>query len=177
MDYVHQMDLQTLLARLHGHSALLATTVTVPGQHEPGTGLLLFTTTTMIGCVIQGADGSIWRTGEPAYHVLRGNTKWRVHLDPDLAQTHWLMHQRTGGLPPHPPLPPPAPPLSAPRLARPLDLALLHPFSTKQRLIFRMVAAVVNGQRTPEQIKGQLRLPSETVDEALKCLYWLGVIA
>lgn len=176
MDKVYHLDLQTLLEYLQGQSALLATEVIVPGQREPGTGFLFFKNATILGCVIQGADSVTWREGEPAYQMLRGNNEWRVRMDPDIEQTLWLMKQRTGGLPQHPPPPPPTRNIYAPRMIGPLDPALLQPFAAKQRLILRMVYALVNGQRTPEQIKGQLRLPAETVDEALRSLYSLGVI-
>jgi hypothetical protein len=58
----------------------------------------------------------------------------------------------------------------------PLDPDLLDHFSAKERLILRMVYALVNGQRTPAHIKAQLRLPSASVDEALKSLHALRVI-
>ncbi len=176
MDKVYHLDLQTLLEYLQGQSALLATEVTMPGQREPGTGFLFFKNTTILGCIIQGANNVTWREGEPAYQMLKGNLEWRVRMDPDIEQTLWLMKQRTGGLQQYPAPPPSAPPVYAPRLVRPLDLALLQQFSAKQRLILRMTYALVNGQRTPEQIKSQLRLPAETVDEALRSLYSLGVI-
>jgi hypothetical protein len=190
MDKVYHLDLQTLLEYLQGQSALLATEVMMPGQREPGTGFLFFKNATIIGCVIQGAGAVTWREGEPAYQMLQDNTEWRVRMDPDIEQTLWLMKQRTGGLPQqppyasgslsqhpqHPPPQPAAPPVYAPKPVRSLDLGLLQPFTAKQRLILRMTYALVNGQRTPEQIKGQLRLPAETVDEALRSLYSLGVI-
>lgn len=176
MDKVYYLDLQTLLEYLHGQSALLSTDVAVPGQREPGTGFVFLKNTTIIGCLIQLTTGAIWREGEAAYQMLQTSNEWRVRMDPDIEQTLWLMKQRDGGLAPMPPAPPAAPNIYAPRPLMPLDPALLQPFSAKQRLILRMVFALVNGQRSPAHIKAQLRLPAETVDEALKSLYSLGII-
>ena len=175
MDKVYYLDLPTLLEYLQGQSALLSTGVAVPGQREPGTGFLFFKNTTIIGCLIQAGGNTAWRDGEAAYEMIKANTEWQVRMDADLEQTLWLMKQRSGRLPPPPP-PQPEPTVYAPRPVRPLDPDLLQPFTAKQRLILRMVFAVANGQRSPEHIKAQLRLPAETVEEALRSLYSLGVI-
>ncbi|HEY7346923.1 MAG TPA: hypothetical protein VH599_01295 [Ktedonobacterales bacterium] len=175
MDKVYYLDLQTLLEYLQGQSALLVTEVNVPGQREPCTGYLFFRNTMIIGCLIQAADDGIWREGEQAYQLLKANEEWRVRMDLDIEQEYWRIKQpenkshRT-------PLPRPAPPVYVPRPSALVDASVLEPFSAKQRLILRMVLALVNGQRTSEQIKAQLRLPAEVVDEALRNLYALKVI-
>lgn len=174
MDKVYYLDLQTVLEYLQGQSALLSTKVTMPGQKESYTGFLFFKNSTIIGCLIQIADNIIWREGEAAYEFIKGSTEWRVRMDPDLEQTFWLMKQPTVVL--HRTTPPPAPPVYTPRPLIPLDYADLHPFTAKQRLVLRMVYALINGERTLADIKGHLRLPAETVDEALRSLHSLGVI-
>ncbi len=63
-----------------------------------------------------------------------------------------------------------------PRIIAPLESNLLNEYSLRQRVILRTVFAMINGQRTIEQIKGQLHLSSHTVDEALSHLYQLGTI-
>ncbi len=173
-DKVYYLDLQTLLEYLQGQSALLSTNVVVPDQRESCTGFLFFKSTTIIGCLIQGASNTIWREGEAAYEFVKANTEWRVRMDPDLEQTWWLMKQST--VRQSRITPPPAPTVYTPRPLMPLDYADLRPFTSKQRLVLRMVFALVNGERTPTHIKGQLRLPAETVDEALRSLHSLGVI-
>ena len=174
MDKVYYLDLQTLLEYLQGQSALLSTNVTVPGQKESYMGFLFFKNTAIIGCLVQVTDNTIWREGEAAYEFIKASTEWRVRMDPNLEQTYWLMKQPSVGQSRM--TPPAAPTVYAPRSLMPLDYADLHPFTAKQRLVLRMVFALVNGERTPTHIKGQLRLPAETVDEALRSLHSLGVI-
>jgi hypothetical protein len=176
MDKVYYLDLPTLLEYLQGQSALLFTEVTVPGRREPCTGYLFLKNSVIIGSLVQIAGDVIWSEGEQAYQLLKGNEEWRVRMDLDIEQTYWLMKQRGGGLRPTTSPQRPAPLLTAPRPVAPLDAAFLEPFSPKQRLILRMVFALINGQRTPAQIKAQLRIPPETVDEALRSLYALRVI-
>jgi hypothetical protein len=191
MDKVYYLDLQTLLEFLEGQSALLFTEVIVPGRREPCMGYLFWKSSTLIGCLIQVASDVVWLEGEQAYQQLRGNTEWRVRMDLDIEQTYWLMKQHsrgtgslrqpTGsgalGATRQPTSPQRAMPNSlAPSPRTPLDPAILNQFSAKDRLILRMVYALVNGQRTPAQIKAQLRLAPESVDEALRSLYALRVI-
>jgi hypothetical protein len=175
MDKVYYLDLNTLLEYLQGQSALLITEVAVPGQREPSLGYLFFKNVSIIGCVIQLPGGTIWREGEQAYHALRANGEWRVRMDPDIEQTLRQMKQQSGGMRQVLSLSPEAP-IYAPRPLRALDPALLERFPPRQRLVLRLVFAQVNGQRTPAQIKAQLRLPGEAVEEALASLYSLRVI-
>ncbi len=63
-----------------------------------------------------------------------------------------------------------------PRPIAPLESHVLDDYSLKQRVILRTVFAMVDGKRTIEQIKGQLHLSSNAVDEALNYLHWIGVI-
>jgi hypothetical protein len=180
MEKVYYLDLLTLLEYLHGQPALLTTEITVPGIRGRCAGHIFFQENAIIGCMIQAPDGSIWREGETAYRLLSGNGEWHVRIDPYLEQTFRAMKQ-SGYQPayqtPQPRyVPPPPTVLHAPRPIRPLDAALLYQFSTKERLVLRMVFMTVNGQRTVEQIKDQLRLPTEVVEAALTRLRALGVI-
>jgi hypothetical protein len=63
-----------------------------------------------------------------------------------------------------------------PQIIAPLEPHLLNNYSLKQRVILRTVFAMINGRRTIEQIKGQLHLSSQAVDEALNYLHWIGVV-
>jgi hypothetical protein len=169
MDKVYYLDLQTLLEYLQGQSALLFTEVNVPGQQGTCTGYLFLKNTVIIACLIQTANRVTLREGEQAYQLLKGSAEWRVRIDPDIEQTCWLIKQQ-GGI--HQATSP-APAARASSIPRPLvalDTAVIQSFPAKDRLILRMVFALVDGQRTPEQIKMQLRLPPEKVDEALRSL-------
>jgi hypothetical protein len=57
-----------------------------------------------------------------------------------------------------------------------LTSQVLYNQPMKQRLVLRMVLAMVNGQRNAEQIKAQLHLPPDVVHEALVALYRLDII-
>ncbi len=192
MDKVYYLDLQTLLEYLQGQSALLTTEVALPGQREPGTGYLFFKERRIIGCLVKTASNATWSEGEQAYQMLRGNGEWRVRMLPDIEQAWRGIKQQSGSGGGQPPAGPPVRTPSggigqapagtsafatyAPRPLMPLDPAMLQQFHPRQRLVLRLVFALVNGQRTPTQIKAQLRLPSEAVDEALQSLSALGVI-
>ena len=172
---MYYLDLPTLLEYLHGQSALLTTEITVPGIRARCAGYLFFQDTRLIGCLIQTLDGTIWREGEGAYRLLSANSEWHVRIDPHIEQAFWAMKQR--GFPSSQGyVPPPPTALKALRQIRPLDPASLNRFSTKDRLILRMVFTLVNGQRTVEQIKAQVQIPATVVDEALTTLRALHVI-
>ena len=176
MERVYYLDLPTLLEYLHGQQALLSTEVTVPGIRARCTGYLFLRDTIIIGCLVQTLDGSIQREGEEAYRLLSGNGEWYVRIDLNIEQTFWAMKQRS--VPPFARsyVPPPPTISQAPRPIRPLDATFLNQFPAKQRLLLRMVYTLVNGQRTVEQIKAQVHVPPEVVDESLTTLRTLGVI-
>ncbi|HEY7127238.1 MAG TPA: hypothetical protein VH540_25115 [Ktedonobacterales bacterium] len=175
MDKVYYLDLQTLLEYLQGQSALLTTEVAVPGQREGGTGYLFFKGDRIIGCVVKAASNALWSEGEQAYQMLRANGEWRVRMEPDIEQALRAIKQQSAGAQQAPPASP-AFALYTPRPLLALDPALLQQFPPRQRLVLRLVYALVNGQRTPTQIKAQLRLPAEAVDEAIQSLHDLGII-
>ena len=57
-----------------------------------------------------------------------------------------------------------------------LHPSLLENVPPRERIVIRMVLAMVNGQRTVDQIKEQLRLPADTVDRTLIELRRMRVI-
>ena len=63
-----------------------------------------------------------------------------------------------------------------PKVVGSLEAYLLNGYTSKQRLVLRTVFAMVNGERTVEQIKAQLNLSSEAVDDALNYLSSIEVI-
>lgn len=179
MEKVYYLDLPTLLEYLQGQSALLTTEITVPALQARCTGSLFFRETKIIGCMIQAPDGTIWREGEQAYRLLSASGEWRVRIDPQIERTFLGMKQaysQPAQQPAQRYAPPPSVISPPPRPLRTLDPALLNQFSAQQRLLLRTVYMLVNGQRTAEQIKEQLRLSTEVVEEALTRLRALGVI-
>ncbi|HEY7355245.1 MAG TPA: hypothetical protein VH590_02230 [Ktedonobacterales bacterium] len=178
MDKVYYLDLQTLLEYLQGQSALLITEVNVPGQQGACTGYLFLKNTSIVACLIHTANRVIVREGEAAYQLLKGSAEWRVRIDPDLEQTYWLLKQQDSDLrQASSPLMPAARGIYIPRPLVALDAAVVQSFPAKDRLVLRMVFTLVNGERTAEQIKTQLRLSPEKVDEALRNLRAMGIIA
>ncbi len=59
---------------------------------------------------------------------------------------------------------------------RMLDPSLLGHLDMRQRLVLRTVLTMVNGQRTARQIREQLNLPPNVVDEVLAYLHSIDVI-
>jgi hypothetical protein len=175
MEKAYYLDLKTLLEYLQGQQALLSTEVSVPGIRARCTGYIFFRETTIIGCLIQLLDGSVWREGEEAYRFLTENREWYVRIDLNIEQTFRAMRQRYEPLA-QSYVPPPPPRPRAPRAVKPLDAGALVQFSTKQRLLLRMVYTLVNGQRTVDQIKAQVHVPAEVVDDVLATLHNLGAI-
>ncbi len=175
MEKKYYLDLQTLLEYLQGQPALLSTEVNVPGLRGVCRGYLFLKDGAIIACMIQAPNGALVREGEVAYRLIQGNGEWQVRIDPEIERTFWSMKQQ-GGEAHQEIAPSPAAIASAPRPRRPLDPALLNQCSSKQRMILRMVFMLVNGQRTVEQIKAQLHLPAEVVEEALMSLRSMGVI-
>jgi hypothetical protein len=53
----------------------------------------------------------------------------------------------------------------------------LDGMSAKERIALRSVLALVNGQRSVDQIKTQMHLPSETVERVLWQLYRMQIIS
>jgi hypothetical protein len=176
MEKAYYLDLKTLLEYLQGQQALLSTETSVPGVRARYTGYLFFRETAIIGCMIQALDGSVWREGEDAYRFLRENREWYVRIDLNIEQTLQAMRQRHVPQTPEYYLPPSPPPGRAPRAMKPLDAAALVQFSSRQRLLLRMVFTLVNGQRTVDQIKAQVNLPAQVVEDVLEALRNLGVI-
>lgn len=186
MDKIYYLDLQTLLDYLQGQSAVLYASLDMPDVRGPCNGYIFLREGSIIDCLIQSQDGVQLRTGKDAYTLLSTKSEWQVRIDPNVEWTLRYMQQQgaqewntyTPYMSPPSPMPAPTPPASiyVPRPIRPLESHLLTRYTMKQCLILRMVFAMVNGERTIEQIKGQLHLSPEVVDEALTNLHSLSVI-
>lgn len=174
MEKTYHLDLKTLLEYLQGKSAVLRTTVKVPQSRQPCQGYIFVIENTVHHFILSG-DSALLMMGQGAADMLKDRAEWQVRIGTvrEIEQDLRLFAQRYA-------LPIVLPPLSpagvAPRQKRALDPSLLQQFSYGQSLVLRTVYALVNGQRTVEQMKLQLRLPAETVEEALAMLRTLDVI-
>lgn len=113
--------------------------------------------------------------------LLRNKTQWQMRIDSNIDQTFRSMRQqntqslqstqmqRTNSASSFPGS-------YIPRPLGDLEPYLLNGYTSKQRLVLRTVFAMVNGERNVEQIKAQLNLSSEAVDEALMYLNTINLI-
>ena len=168
MGKTYFLDLPTLLEYLRGQSCMLTTVVTVSGKS--GNGYVFLKDGMVIRCFIRMQDGTQFE-GQLAYPYLEASKQWQVQLEQDAPA-------------PSQPSPPPQPDGSDPSQfpqkplvqKRMLDPSLLGHLDMRQRLVLRTVLTMVNGQRTAWQIKEQLNLPPNVVDEVLAYLYSIGII-
>ncbi len=177
-DKIYNLDLQTLINFLQDQSALLYTTVNIPDIRGPCHGYIFLREKTIIGCQIQSQDGILLFKDQEAYRLLGTRTQWQIRVDLNIDLTFRSMQQQNSQISQS------SPSRSAnvfpfsyvPRVVGSLEAYLLNGYTSKQRLVLRTVFAMVNGDRNVEQIKGQLNLSSEAVDDALSYLSSIGVI-
>ncbi|MBA2391160.1 MAG: hypothetical protein H0V70_00260 [Ktedonobacteraceae bacterium] len=177
-DKVYHLDLQTLINFLQDQSALLYTAVDIPDIRGPCHGYIFLRKRTIIGCQIQSQDGVILYKDQEAYMLLSNKTQWQMRIDSNIDQTFRSMRQQnTQSLQAQNTNSAPSFPFSyIPRPLGDLEPYLLNGYTSKQRLVLRTVFAMVNGERTVEQIKAQLNLSSDAVDEALVYLNSISLI-
>ncbi len=110
--------------------------------------------------------------------LLSNKTQWQMRIDSNIDQTFRSMRQQnTQSLQAQNTNSAPSFPFSyIPRPLGDLEPYLLNGYTSKQRLVLRTVFAMVNGERTVEQIKAQLNLSSDAVDEALMYLNSISLI-
>jgi hypothetical protein len=167
------LDLQTLLAYLSGQSCELTTELKV--SEKAARGSILLKEGKIVHCLLALQNG-LQITGEQAYKQLETCTQWQVELEqPEEKKKNSPLVQFSPQPAPAPLLstPPASPPL---RQKGPLDLVFLQNLPVKERLILHTVFAMVNGNRTSEEIKAQLRLSPRDIDDALNWLRELDVI-
>lgn len=167
MGKTYFLDLPTLLEYLRGQSCMLTTVVTISGKS--GNGYVFLKDGMVIRYFIRMQDG-MQLEGQLAYPYLEAAKQWQMQLEQDV---------------PAPPQPSPSPrPDGSPSLSpqkpllqkRMLDPSLLGHLDMRQRLILRTVLTMINGQRSAQQIKEQLNLPPNVVDEVLAYLFSIDVI-
>lgn len=168
MGKTYFLDLPTLLEYLRGQSCVLTTVVTISGKS--GNGYVFLKDGVAIKYLIRMQDG-MQLEGQLAYPHLEVCTQWQVQLEQEVPAAPQ-------------PSPPPQPgstgPSSSPQKAltqkRMLDPSLLGHLDMRQRLVLRTVLTMVNGQRTARQIKEQLNLPPNVIDEVLAYLHSIDII-
>jgi len=177
-DKVYNLDLQTLINLLQDQSALLYTAVDIPDMRGPCHGYVFLRNKTIIGCQIQSQDGILLLKDQEAYRLLGTRIQWQIRVDPNIDQTFKSMRQQDSqNLQSVSPRSAQFFPVKyIPKVVGSLEAYLLNGYTSKQRLVLRTVFAMVNGGRNVEQIKAQLNLSSEAVDDALNYLRSIGVI-
>ncbi len=177
-DKVYNFDLQTLINFLQDQSALLYTAIDIPDIRGPCHGYVFLRKKTIIGCQIQSQDGVLLLKDQEAYRLLGTRTQWQFRIDPNIDQTFKSMRQQnTQDLQSSPQQSAQFFPVSyVPKVVGSLEAYLLNGYTSKQRLVLRTVFAMVNGERNVAQVKAQLNLSSEAVDDALNYLSSIGVI-
>ena len=177
-DKVYHIDLQTLINFLQDQSAILYTTVDIPDIGVPCHGYIFVRRRTIIACQIQAQDGVILYQDQEAYMLLSTKTQWQMRIDSNIDQTLRSMRpQNTQDLQAQNPNSARLFPGSyIPRAIGTLESYLLNGYTSKQRLVLRTVFAMINGERNVEQIKAQLNLSSDAVDDALTYLVSIEVI-
>ncbi|MBV9616325.1 MAG: hypothetical protein JO011_22140 [Ktedonobacteraceae bacterium] len=174
-DVIYHLDLPTLFHFLGDQSAVLSTTVAAPPLTESCYGYLLFRNRAILDCQIQSQDGTLLCRGQEAYQMLSANTQWHVRIASSLTQEmKYLEQQETAKSLAK--APSSISDTYIPHVIASLDPSLLNGYTMKQRVILRTVLAMVNGQRTVAQMKEQLHLSPEAVDEALTSLKSIYVI-
>ncbi len=194
MEKTYHLDLKTLLEFMRSKSAILRTTLTIPKQRNACQGVLYLKKDGSAHGFIFTQEGLLLFSGADAHTALSTSTEWLVRLDTEqvveaellaLARRYGLAlgnspNHAVGSSPPFVNLPSGSPPNHAvgraPRPKNPLDQTILQRFSARQSLTLRTVLAMVNGTRSVEQIKAQLNLSPELVEEALEVLRNIDII-
>ena len=165
------LDLQTLLTYLRDQSCELTTTVRISGQMASGS--ITLHLGKIIHCQLVLPNGQ-QISGEGAYKQLQTGTEWQVQLtEPEAEKTTRV--SSTSSTPPRQTTPQAwhRYPL---RQKRSLDPAFLQSLPHKDRLILRSVYSMIDGKRSAIDIKAQLPLAAEDIDQALVGLRMLDLI-
>lgn len=175
VEKTYHLDLKTLLEYLRGKSATLRATLLLPRNRQPCQGYIFVRSGSVIRGYVFSPNGALLAQGQNAYTQLSSVTEWRVRIETEqVIEQELLALLQYYTLPVDVPVT--SPPVPAPRQKKPLDIAMLQMFSSKQSLLLRTVFAMVNGERTVEQIKAQLNFPPNAVEEAFNILRSLGYV-
>lgn len=171
----YHLDLPTLLQFLRDRSAVLSTTIDIPPIRGLCYGYLALRNRSIIDCQVQSQDGTLLYKGQDAYLLLNTKTQWQVRIAPTQDDGKQLpgQQERSGKIAQTFSF---IPDTHIPRVIGSLEPSLLQGYTPQQRVILRTVFAMINGQRAVVQMKGQLHLSHEAVNEALTSLKSIGVI-
>jgi hypothetical protein len=164
---IYYLNLLALIPQLGLQKVALYTAFPhgVPEIPEPCIGTVHVQNGRIVECSIEGRSGASIN-GTKAFQILRTVAAWQVKSESD-----------------------PMTPSSLPQvLPSPLDKVIpqrnmpllpghLDGLTAKERILLRSVLALINGQRSVEQIKTQMHLPPETVERILHQLYNLQIIS
>ncbi|HLZ58645.1 MAG TPA: hypothetical protein VKR06_17030 [Ktedonosporobacter sp.] len=191
MSRIFYLDLRTLIENLLKDATLTTSLFRdLDGFKEPCIAQVQVRNQVIITSLIEGTKSRRRLEGEEALQILYGVNEWEVHFEP--LNRYTIDPQRAGLNSPGPPeaelpqipFPPSTPPLSftasAPTIPRPLVSGLsleLLSLSTRERLLLRTVFRLVNGERSVEQMKAQLNLAPEVIDQAIEKLRLIGAIS
>jgi len=171
------LDLPTLIGYTRGKAAVLRTTITLARNQPACQGIIFLFQANISQSYILNPSGALLFEKDEAYTRLSQSKEWLVRIDVEPAiRQEWLAWLQLHHLAPA------APALAAPAVMIPrpkgaLNAPLPRQFSAQQALFLRTVFALVNGQRTVEQIKERLPQSSpQAIDDALNILYKLGLI-
>lgn len=164
------LDLHTLLTYLNGQSCELTTELKVSGKIARGA--IVLKEGKVVDCLLTLHNGS-QVVGEKAYKQLEACDQWQVELENPEEKRKALPPVQYSPQPtrflPTPPVPASNPwyPLRQKRL---LDPTILQNMPMKQRFAAHSVYALINGRRSNEEIRTQLRLSPTDFDDALRSL-------
>jgi hypothetical protein len=178
MEKTYYLDLPTLLGYVRGKAAILRTTVTLAKNQPACQGSLFLLNANTRHCYILSSKGQLLFEGEEAYKRLSQCNEWMVRMDVEpVVRQEWLAWLQQHRLNFQPFEQTRAEPALIPQPKKALEAHMLRQFSHPQMLFLRTVFALVNGQRSVEQIKARLPQASpQAIDDALNILRTLGAI-
>jgi hypothetical protein len=171
----YYLNLAALIQQFGQQSITLYTAFSrgVPGLVEPCIGTVQVQEGRIVECSIEGRSGASIN-GTAAFQLLRAVAVWQVQARTD-------KHSSVSATPSNP-TPPSLPQMSSsldaiiPQRNMPLLPGHLDGLGAKERIVLRSVLALINGQRSVEQIKTQMHLPPETVERVLWQLHRMQII-
>lgn len=174
-DTTYNLPLPALIQILRDQAAVLSTTIDIPPINRPCYGYLFLRDSSIIDCQVQSQDGTVLYRGQDAYQILSTKIQWQVRID-NVRSTRAKSIRPAERVAKSASAVASIPDTYVPHVVISLEAVLLDPYTLQQRVIMRTVFAMINGQRTVAQMKEQLRLSPEAVNEALTSLKAIGVI-
>ena len=165
MGKIYYLDLLTLVESLQVDAAILSTQLPkgAPGLAEPCMGYVRIQQGRITDWRIEGRSGKKI-SGQQVLQFLQTIQQWQVELQQGTPGES-TNRDRSSVLSQNPTQYSPAlgPAEYIPRPVAPLHTHTLQNYSTRDRMLLRMVYTMIDDQRTIQQIKGQLHLPTQTI--------------